>query len=100
MRRAFDFVLALAILAAVGYGAYRLGHLVDTTSTQAGEASAGTTTSASGVVTVTHHAKGLSRRTIETIIVAIAAAAAVMLAVSLSGNLFRGRRRRQTWRAP
>ncbi len=99
MRRALDFLLAIAILAAVGYGAYRLGHLVDNTSTQAGEASAGTTTSASGVVSVVHHTKGLSRRTIETIIVAIAAAAAIMLLVSLGGNLFRGNRR-QTWRAP
>ncbi len=102
MRRALDFVLAIAILAAVGYGAYRLGHLVDNTSTQAGEASAGTTTTdATGAVTVvTHHSKGLSHRTIETIIVAIAVAAGVMLLVSLAGSLSRGKRRRQTWRAP
>jgi len=100
VRRASDFVLALVILAAVGYGAYRLGHLVDTTSTQAGEASAGTTTDATGIVTVTHHANRISRRTIETVIVAIALAAGVMLLVSVVGNLVRGKRRRQTWRAP
>lgn len=99
MRRALDFVLAIAILAAVGYGAYRLGHLVDTTSNKAGEASSGVTTTTTS--TAAHHSgTHISRRTIETIIVAVAVAAGVMLLVSIGGALVRGRTRRERWRAP
>ena len=97
MRRTLDYVLAIAILAAVGYGAYRLGHLVDTTSTKAGEASSGVTTTTVG--TAVHHSHRPSRRTIEIVIVAVAGAAAVMVLVSLAGSLIRVRRR-QHWRSP
>lgn len=103
MRRSLDFVLVVVILAAVGFGAYKLGNLVDNKSNEAASESAGTTvvTTTGGVVTTVaaHHSHKPSRRTIEITVVAIAGAAGVLLLVSLGGALFRTNRR-QHWRSP
>jgi hypothetical protein len=101
MRRVLDLILVIAILAAVGFGAYRLGGLIDRTSNQdanesANPAPAPTTTTVT--TTTSDHSKGPSRRTVELVIIAVVGAAGVMLVVQISGSLFRTRKR-QRWHA-
>jgi len=101
MRRVLDIVLVVVILVAVGFGAYRLGRLVDHTSHQAALASEGVNTSSSTGTTTVNNANpsnGPSRRTIETVIIAVAGAAGVMLIVQIGGSLFRTRKR-EKWHA-
>lgn len=102
MRRVLDLVLVVAILAAVGYGAYRLGDLVDNKSDEAASESANTTpATTTATVTTTNssnHSNGPSRRTVELVIIAVAGAAGVMLVVQIGGSLVRTRKR-ERWHA-
>jgi hypothetical protein len=99
MRRVLDFVLVVVILAAVGFGAYKLGLMIDRTSHEAAKASEGTfgTTTAS-TTTTPNHSKGPSRRTVELVIISVVGAAGVMLVVSIGGSLVRTRKR-ERWHA-
>jgi hypothetical protein len=94
MRRVLDVVLLLAILGAVGFGAYRLGNRVDTTSNSLAKADSELTQTVAKHPS--HHA--VSRRTIEIAAVGIGGAVAVLLLLSTAGALTR-RRRRQHWHA-
>ena len=101
MRRVLDLVLVIVILAAVGYGAYRIGGLVDNKSTEAASESANTTpvtTTATVATTSTKHSNGPSRRTVELVIIAVVGAAGVMLIVQIGGSLLRTRKR-ERWHA-
>jgi hypothetical protein len=100
MRRVLDYVLVIAILAAVGYGAYRVGVLVENKSNEAASESANTTpaTTTVAATTASDHSKGPSRKTVELVIIAIAGAAGVMLVVQIGGSLFRTRKR-ERWHA-
>jgi predicted permease len=101
VRRSLDLVLIVVILAAVGFGAYKLGGLVDNKSKEASSESANTTpatTTATVTTTASNHSKGPSRRTVELVIIAVAGAAGVMLVVQIGGSLFRTRKR-QKWHA-
>jgi hypothetical protein len=101
MRRVLDLVLIVVILAAVGYGAYRLGDLVDNKSNEAASESENTTpatTTSATTTTATDHSNGPSRRTVEIVIIAVAGAAGVMLVVQIGGSLFRTRKR-EKWHA-
>ena len=94
-----DLVLVVAILAAVGFGAYKLGNLVDNKSNEAGSESAGTTVGTTATRASAHHSDRPSRRTTEIVIIAIAGAAGVILLISLGGSIGRTRRR-ERWRSP
>ena len=94
-----DLVVLVAILAAVGFGAYKLGNLVDNKSNEAGSESAGTTVGTTATRASAHHSDRPSRRTTEIVIIAIAGAAGVILLISLGGSFGRTRRR-QRWRSP
>jgi hypothetical protein len=93
MRRAFDVLLLAAILTAVGFGVYKLGQRVDTTSNTLAKQDSELT---QPVLKHPHH--GPSRRTIELAGVGIAGAVALIVLVSMTGAATR-RRRRQHWRA-
>jgi len=94
-----DLVLVVAILAAVGFGAYKLGNLVDNKSNEASSESAGTTVGTTTTRASVHHGNRPSRRTTEIVIDAVAGAAGVILLVSLGGSIGRTRRR-ERWRSP
>ena len=100
MRRVLDYVLVIAILAAVGFGAYRIGVLVENKSHEAAQESENTTpnTTTASTTTASNHSNGPSRRTIELVIIAIAGAAGVMLVVQIGGSLVRTRKR-EKWHA-
>jgi hypothetical protein len=102
MRRVLDYVLVIVILAAVGYGAYRVGVLVENKSHEAASESENTTpaTTTAGIATTasSDHSKGPSRKTVELVIIAIAGAAGVMLVVQIGGSLIRTRKR-ERWHA-
>jgi hypothetical protein len=94
VRRVVDLLLIFAVLGAVGFGAYELGRNVDNTSN-----SLASQDSELGQTTY-HRAKpkGPSRHTWELVGGGIAAAAGVMIVVSLSSALVRTRKR-QRWHA-
>jgi hypothetical protein len=94
MRRILDVLIIAAVLGAIGFGAWKLGHRVDSTSNDLAKSDSELTQPASRPAS--HH--GPSRQTVEIVIVAVAGAAAVMLLVSTGGAVAR-RRRRQRWRA-
>ena len=101
MRRVLDLLLVVAILGAVGFGAYKLGGLVDNTSNEAASESANTTpvaTTTTVTTTTSDHSKGPSRKTVELVIIAVVGAAGVMLIFQIKGSLFRTRKR-QRWHA-
>src|SRR4051794_31604693 len=95
MRRVFDLLLIVAFLAAVGLGAYELGHRVDRLSNQAAsqdsELSQPTTTTASA-----HRSK--SHRTPIIVVGALGGTVAVLVLVSVARSLMRSTRR-ERWRA-
>lgn len=96
-----DLVLIVVILAAVGFGAYKVGQLVDNKSTEAASESENTTpatTTATVTTSASNHSNGPSHRTIEIVIIAVAGAAGVMLVVQIGGSLFRTRKR-EKWHA-
>ncbi len=94
-----DLVLIVAILAAVGFGAYKLGDLVDNKSNEAASESENTTPATTTIATTSsNHSNGPSRKTIELVIIAVAGAAGVMLVVQIGGSLFRTRKR-EKWHA-
>jgi uncharacterized membrane protein YqhA len=96
MRRLLDVVLVIALLAVVGFGAYKLGQLVDNKSNEVSSESAGTTVASSSA---SHDSRGPSRHTVEVVLVAVVGAAGVLVLVSIGGSFVR-KRRRQTWRSP
>ena len=100
MRRVLDYILVIAILAAVGYGAYRIGVLVENKSKEAASESENTTPATTTVsrTTTSNHSNGPSRRTIELVIISVAGAAGVMLIVQIGGSLVRTRKR-EKWHA-
>lgn len=95
MRRFFDLVLIALVLAAVGIGAYEIGHRVDHTSSklsaQDSELNSTTVATAPKKSSNTHRTE---------IIVggAIAGTAVLILLGSLGGSIIRSRKR-QYWRA-
>jgi hypothetical protein len=99
MRRVLDYVLVIVILAAVGYGAYRIGVLVEDKSHEAASESENTTPATTTVTTTSsNHSKGPSRKTVELVIISVAGAAGVLLAVQIGGSLVRTRKR-EKWHA-
>ena len=94
-----DLVLVVAILAAVGFGAYKLGNLVDNKSNEASSESAGTTVGTTTTRASVHRGNRPSRRTTEIVIIAVAGAAGIILLVSLGSSIGRTRRR-ERWRSP
>ena len=102
MRRVLDYILVIAILVGVGYGAYRVGVLVENKSNEAASESEdttpATTTATVATTTSSDHSKGPSRRTVELVIIAVAGAAGVMLVFQIGGSLVRTRKR-EKWHA-
>jgi hypothetical protein len=95
MRKLLDVVLVIAILGAIGFGAYELGqHVEDTSNTLAQHDS-----ELNQKVVRPEKAHGPSRHTIELVVISVTGAAVVMLVVSVGGALVRTTRR-QRWRAP
>lgn len=94
VRRVIDLFLIIAILIAVGFGAYRLGRTVDTTSNNLASHD-----SELGQTTYRHaNPKGPSKHTIEYIAVSVAGAAGIMIIVSFASAMLKTRRR-QRWHA-
>ena len=93
-RRILDLLLIGVIIAAIGFGAYAIGRSVDTTSNNLAKQDS----ELSQKVYRPGGAKGPSRRTWELTGGAIAAAAGVMLLVSVS-SAFVKTRKRQRWHA-
>lgn len=93
MRRPLDLVLIVAILVAVGFGAYELGKRVDTTSNNLAKQDS----ELNQKVYRPSNPKGPSRHTIEVVAIAVGGALGVMILVSFSSTLLRTRRR-QHWR--
>jgi hypothetical protein len=94
VRRVLDVVLVVAILAAAGFGAYKLGSLVDSKSKQ----EASRDSELSQPTAARHTSSGPSRHTVELVLVGIGGAAGAMILVSF-GRGFARRRRRQRWHA-
>jgi hypothetical protein len=95
MRKLLDVVLVIAILGAIGFGAYELGtHVEDTSNNLAKHDS-----ELNQKVVRPEKTHGPSRHTIELVVISITGAAVVMLLVSVGGALVRTTRR-QHWRAP
>ena len=93
VRRLLDLVLLAAALGAIGFGVYKLGNRVDSTSHNLAKHDSELTQP------VTHRSSHhVSRRTVELVVVGIGCAAGVMVLVSMTGAMSR-RRRRQRWRA-
>jgi|SRR5579871_834054 len=95
-RKLLDFVLAIAILCAVGVGVFYLGRQVDNTSNTLARHDAEL---GSGPLVTRPRAHAPSRHTIEWVVISVTTVAGVMLLVSFGGALFRTNRR-QSWRAP
>jgi hypothetical protein len=94
VRRIVDLLLIFAILGAVGFGAYELGHNVDRTSNDLAQHD-------SELGQTTYHRaspKGPTRHTWELVGGAIAGVAGVMIVVSFGSALLRTRKR-QRWHA-
>jgi hypothetical protein len=89
-----DVVLVVAILAVAGFGAYKLGSLVDNKSKQ----EASRDSELNQPTAVRHTSSGPSSHTIELVFIGIGSAAGAMIVVSL-GRGFARRRRRQRWHA-
>lgn len=94
MRRILDVLIIAAVLGAIGFGAWKLGHRVDSTSNTLAKNDSELTQPATRPAS--HH--GPSRQTVQIVIVGVAGAVAVMLLVSTAGAMSR-RRRRQRWHA-
>jgi hypothetical protein len=94
MRRLLDLVLIVAILAAVGFGAYEIGRQVDSTSNNLAQQDS----ELNQKVYRPSNPKGPSRHTLELVGVAVGGAIGVMIVVSLGSSLLRTRRR-QRWHA-
>ena len=89
MRRVVDLFLVIAILTAIGFGAWELGTRVDTTSNNLARQD-----SELGQKVYRHSdPSGPSRHTLEFVGVSIAGGAAVMILVSLGSSLVKTRRR-------
>ena len=94
VRRIVDLFLVAAILIAVGFGAYYLGTNVDTTSNNLAKRD-------SELGQTTYHRanpSGPSKHTLELVGASVAAAAGVMIFVSLGSALMKTRKR-QRWHA-
>ncbi len=94
VRRVVDLFLIVAILTAVGFGAYELGTRVDTTSNNLARQDS----ELGQKVYRRSDPSGPSRHTLELVGVSIAGAAALMILVSLGSSLAKTRRR-QRWHA-
>ncbi len=96
MRRFIDFVLIVLVLAAVGFGAYAIGHRVDhaSTSLSSQDSELHGTTLAAGQT-----AKSSNKHRTEIIVGAALGGTAVLIVLgSLAGTLMRARKR-DYWRA-
>lgn len=94
VRRVVDLFLIIAVLIAVGFGAYRLGVSVDNTSSNLSKQD-------SELGQTTYHRanpKGPTKHTLELVGVAVAGAAALMIVVSFANAMLKTRRR-QRWHA-
>jgi hypothetical protein len=94
VRRIVDLLLIVAILGAVGFGAYEVGRHVDNTSNTLAQQDSEL---GQNVYRPTN-TNGPSRRTIELIGMSVAGAAGIMIVVSLGSALLRTRKR-QRWHA-
>jgi hypothetical protein len=94
VRRVIDLFVVVAILLAVGFGAYQIGRSVDKTSNNLAKQD-----SELGQK-VYHRAdpKGPSKHTLELVGASVAGAAAIMIVVSLASSMMKTRRR-QRWHA-
>ncbi|MGZ4334497.1 MAG: hypothetical protein ACXVRV_11860 [Gaiellaceae bacterium] len=95
MRRLRDLVTIAAILAAVGFGVYELGHNVDSTSAKLAK-------SDSELGQRVYHPanpSGPSHHTLELVGVAVGGAVGVVILFSVGSALFRPRRPKSSWRA-
>lgn len=88
-------MVVVAVLVAVGFGVYRLGKIVDSTSNGAASHDSELT---QALPKHHHHSGGLSHRTVLLIGGGIGVAAGVILLVSFGGAAVRARRR-QRWHA-
>lgn len=95
MRRLVDLILIVGVLAAFGFGAYTIGHRSDNEANSLA-ADNGNTTFLSTTVAATHVKK--SNVTPIYVGVGLAAGAATLIVISLTGTLFRTRKR-EHWRA-
>jgi hypothetical protein len=93
VRRLLDVLLVAAVLAAAGFGAYKLGHHIDAASNKLAQNDPELNQSAQRH----HSSKGPSRHTIVLVVGGMGVAAGVIVLVSLGGGLVRARRR-QRWR--
>jgi hypothetical protein len=95
MRRFIDFVLIVLVLAAVGFGAYYIGHRVDheSTSLSSQDSELGGTT-----VAATRTKSDNKHRTEIIVGAALGGTAVLILLGSLTGTLLRSRKR-DYWRA-
>jgi hypothetical protein len=96
LRKLLDFVLAIAILAAVGVGVYYLGRQVDNTSNNLAKHDSEL---GDGPVVKSPKAHSPSHHTVEWVVISVTTVAGVMLLVTFGGALVRTNRR-QRWRAP
>ena len=94
VRRIVDLLLIAAILGAVGFGAYEVGHNVDSTSNTLAKQDS----ELGQTVYRPASANGPSRRTIELMALSVAGAAGIMIVVSLASAAVRTRKR-QRWHA-
>ena len=94
VRRIFDLLLIAAILCAVGFGAYEVGHHVDSTSNTLAQQDS----ELGQKVYRPANASGPSKHTVELIGISVAGAAGIMIVVSLASSLLRTRKR-QRWHA-
>ena len=94
VRRIVDLLLIAAILGAVGFGAYEIGHHVDSTSNTLAKQDS----ELGQTVYRPAGANGPSKRTIELVGISVAGAAGIMIVVSVASAALKSRKR-QRWHA-
>ena len=95
MRRLIDLLLIVLLLGAVGFGAYYIGHRVDS---ESNNLSSQDTELHSTTVTTTHAATAKKHRTEIIVGAALGGTVVLILLGSLTGTLMRTRKR-DSWRA-